>query len=145
MYKAFIPFYLICFGLFIFFTRQPDYADGEFTTGAIHFIADSVSQKPVATASFMVDKKSYVINAAYALRNLKEGEKVSIIYETSNPQQAAVYSWWGYWIKWNELIAWILIPFILLKITKEITNNPTPEALIEDIEMNKPVKRRRYD
>jgi hypothetical protein len=87
LYKAIIPFYLVCFGLYIFFTRQPDYTDGEFTTGIIHFMKDSISQKPVAKANFTVDKTFYTINAAYSLRSLKEGEKISIIYETSNPHK----------------------------------------------------------
>lgn len=145
MYKVILPFYLLCFGLYIFFTRQPDYVDGEFLTGTVHFIQDSLSKKLVAKANFITDKTLYTVNAGYSFRNLKEGENVSIIYEASNPQQAAVYSWWGYWIKWNELIASILIPTVLLYAAKAITNNPTPVALIEELEMNKAVKRRKYN
>jgi hypothetical protein len=144
MYKIILPFYLLCFGLYIFFARQPDYTDGEFTTGSIHFIEDG-SDKPLAMAIFSVDKTLYAVKAAYPLRHLTEGEKISIIYEASDPKQAAVYKWWGYWLKWNELIASILIPFILFYIAKAITSNPTPEALIEELEMDKPVKRRKYD
>jgi len=144
LYKTILPFYLLSFGLYVFFTRQPDYSDGEFTTGTIHFVKDSASQKPVARANFYVDKTSYTVDAAYFLRNLKEGEKVSMIYEASNPQQAGVYSWWGYWAKWDEIISSVLILLVLLYAATAITRNPTPKALIEDMEMDKPVKRRRY-
>lgn len=145
LYKAIIPFYIVCFGLYIFFTRQPDYLDGEFTPGTIHFIKDSSSQNFVPKATFILDSTSYAVDAKYAFRNLKEGKKVPVIFEASNPQKAAVYSWWGYWIKWDELIASILIPVIFLIVANAITSNPTPEALIEQIETDKPVKRRRYD
>jgi hypothetical protein len=39
--KAIIPFYIICITLYIFFSRHPDYQDGEFTSGIIHYIKDS--------------------------------------------------------------------------------------------------------
>jgi hypothetical protein len=142
--KAIIPFYIICVALYILFTRQPDFQDGEFTTGIIHYIKDS-SQKPTAKAIFSLDKLQDTINAAYPLRNLKEDEKVNIIYETSDPSKAAVYSWWGYWLQWDELLASVLIPVILLYAAKAITAGPTPEAVVEELEMRKPVKRRKYD
>ena len=144
MIKAIIPFYIICAALYILFTRQPDFQDGEFTTGFIRYIKDS-SQRSVARAIFSVNKSQDTINAAYPLRTLKEGEKVNIIYETSDPSKAAVYSWWGYWLQWDELVASVLIPFILLYAAKAITAGPTPEAVVEELEMRKPVKRRKYD
>ena len=144
MIKAIIPFYIICVALYILFTRQPDFQDGEFTTGFIHYIKDR-SQKPEAKAIFSVDKLKDTINAAYPLRNLTEGEKINIIYETSDPSKAAVYSWWGYWLQWDELLACVLIPLILLYAAKAITAGPTPEAVVEELEMRNPVKRRKYD
>ena len=128
----------------MFFSRRPDYQDGEFATGVIHYMKDS-TQKPVAKAIFSLDKARYVINATYPFRILKEGQNVTIIYETAEPSKAAVYAWWGYWIQWDELLASVLIPFILLSAAKAITAGPTPEALVEELEMKKPVKRRKYD
>jgi len=145
MYKAIITFYIICFALYIFFTRQPDYLDGEFTTGTVHSAEDSASKHPIEKASFSVDTTYYLINAAYPLRDITEGEKVNIIYEAANPQQAAVYRWWGYWIQWDELLVSILIPVIFLFVAKAITGNPTPESLIEQMETEKPPNRRKYD
>ena len=145
MYKAIIPFYIVCFCLYVFFTRQPDYLDGEFTTGTVHFAEDSASKQAIAKASFGVDTTYYLINAAYRLRDLTEGEKVNIIYEAANPQQAAVYRWWGYWIKWDELLVSILIPVIFLFVANAITGNPTPESLGEQMETERSPKRRKYD
>ena len=96
-------------------------------------------------ATFIVDKINYSINAEYPLRKLTAGQKVLIVFDSSNPQNAAVYNWWGYWFQWDELLASILIPFILFFAANAITKNPTPEALIEDMEMDNPVKRRKYD
>lgn len=144
MFKIILPFYIICFALYIFFTRQPDYLDGEFITGTIHFIKDS-TEKPVAKAVFAIDKTSFETNAVYPLRNLKENEQVTVIYDTSNPANAVMYNWWGYWLRWDELLASILIPLILFYAAKAITGNPTPEALIEELEMKKTIKRRKYD
>lgn len=139
MFKIILIFYIICFALYVFFTRHPEYEDGEFTSGIIHYV------NKTAKAVYIINETTYTINAAYLLRHLKENEQVIIIYDTSNPSSATVYTWWGYWLQWDELLASILIPIILLYAAKAITGNPTPEALIEDIEMDKPVKRRKYD
>ena len=144
MFKTILPFYIICFALYIFFTRQPDYLDGQFTTGIIHYIKDS-AQKPLAKVFFTIDEKTYAANAAYSLRNLRESETVTVIYDTSNPANAAVYKWWGYWLRWNELIASILIPVVLYYAAKAITANPTPETLIEELEDKERTKRKKYN
>jgi hypothetical protein len=70
---------------------------------------------------------------------------VLVIYDTSNPLNAAVYKWWGYWLRWNELIASILIPVVLYYAANAITSNPTPETLIEELEGNEHVKRKKYN
>ena len=125
--------------MYIFFTRQPDYEDGEFTNGIIHF----VNKK--ANAVFIINKITYTVEANYIFRRLKENENVNIIYDTTNPAAASVYTFWGYWLQWQEVLASILIPLVLYFAAKEITGNPTPEALIEELEMKKKIKRRKYD
>ncbi len=139
MFKTILPFYVICFLLYIFFSRQPDYLDGEFTTGNIHYIKNS------AKVFFTVDKKTFIANASYPLRKLNENEFVTIIYDTSNPAKAAVYKWWGYWLQWDEILASVIIPFILYFAATAITGNPTPEALIDELEMKRNIKRRKYN
>lgn len=143
MIKTILPFYILCFALYVFFSRQPDYLDGEFITGTIHYVKES-AQKPVAKVFFTINKSMYAVKAAYPLRSLKENEIAWIIYDTSNPASAALYKWWGYWLQWDELLASILIPAILFYIAKTITGNPTPETLIEELENKKTIKRRKY-
>jgi len=144
LFKSIIPFYIVCLGLYIFFSRRPDYQDGEFVTGVVRYIKDSTGT-PVPKAVFSLHKITDTINAGYVFRNLTEGQQVKVIYENANPSKAAVYSWWGYWLLWDELLASILIPLVLFYAAKAITAGPTPEALMEELEMQKPVKRRKYD
>ncbi|MFT4155829.1 DUF3592 domain-containing protein [Parafilimonas sp.] len=144
MIKSIVPFYIICVALYILFSRRPDYQDGEITTATIHYVADSAN-KAVPEAVFRINKDAYTVNAGYVLRNLKEGQTVQVIYETSDPSKAAVYSWWGYWLQWDELLGSILIPVIFFFAAKEITARPAPEAPAEEMEMRNPPKQRKYD
>lgn len=143
MFKTILPFYIICFALYIFFSRQPDYLDGEFATGTIHYIKDS-TQKTVAKVFFTVDKTTYNANASYPLRQLKEKESVPVIYDSANPANAALYKLWGYWLQWKELLASILIPVVLYYAATAITSNATPETLIEELE-DTSAKPRKYN
>ena len=144
MLKTVIPFYIICLALYILFSRQPDFQDGAFTPGIIHYINDSTGN-PLPRATFSINKIQYTINAAYPLLRLQEGQPITIIYETNNPSRASVYNWWGYWLQWDELLASILIPLLLLYAAKAITARPDPEALLEELEMRDPPKRKKYD
>ena len=96
-------------------------------------------------AIFSVDKKQDTIAAAYSFRHLEEGQTVKIIYETSDPSKAAVYSFLGYWLQWDELLASLLIPLLLFYVAKVITAGPTPEALVEELEMQTPTKPQKSD
>jgi hypothetical protein len=96
-------------------------------------------------AIFSITDTKDTIDAYYPLRQLKEGDRVKIIYDTTNPSKAAVYSWWGYWMKWDELLASILIPFILLYAAKAITASPAPEAVVEELEMRNKPKRKKFN
>jgi len=143
LFKTIIPFYIICLGLYISFSRRPDFQDGEFATGIIHYIKDSTG-KSVPKAIFSTNKINDTVNAGYPLRTLNEGQQVNIIYETSDPSKGAVYSWWGYWIQPGEILASVLIPLVFLFVAKAITSSPTPEAVIEEIEMSNPPTRENY-
>jgi hypothetical protein len=81
MYKIAIILYLTCFSLYILFSRQPDYFDGELTKATIHFIKDSATNKILPYAFYRTDKKDYSVNADYIFRKFTEGEKIDFIYE----------------------------------------------------------------
>ena len=134
MYKFVIILYITCFGLYILFSRQPDYFDGEKTKGIIHFMNDSATGKPYPAAVYRINKISYSINAAYLFKTYKEGEQVNIIYEASQPEKAAVYSLWGYWLQWSEILFSLVLLIGMFRAAVAITKNPTPEALIEQLE-----------
>ncbi len=137
MYKIAIILYLTCFSSYILFTRQPDYFDGEKPKAIIHFIKDSATGKSQPLAFYSLDKKTYSVKAAYLFRSFKEGDQVTVIYEASEPEKAAVYSLWGYWITWGELFFSIMLLIVLFRIAIAITKNPSPESLIRQLE-NKP-------
>lgn len=121
--KIVLPLYLVCLVLYIIFTRQPDYADGEFTPATIHFILDS-AQRKAAIATFEIDSNIYSVNAYYPLRKFKENEQVTVIYDTADPHKAAVYAWWGYWLQWKELVASFIGIILLYYAAVSITQNP---------------------
>lgn len=121
--------------MYVLFTRHPDFQDGQITTATIHFVKDSATTTTEAKAFYNYDKVEYAANTNYLFRNFKDGETVKVIFETSNPSKAAVYSWWGYWIQWDEILASIFIPVVFLYAAKAITSSPSPEALREQKEM----------
>ncbi len=143
MTKTIIILYLISFGVYVLFTRQPDYFDGIRTSGTIKMISDSTHQL-VPYADFSADEKNYQVAAGYPLRQLKQGEKVTIIYEDAQPGKAAIYAWWGYWIRWKEVLASIALILVLFQVAVALTSNPTPEALLQELEGRKK-KKRRYE
>jgi hypothetical protein len=140
--KLILTLYIVCFPLYILFSRRPDYFDGELTKGTIHFANDS-TKKLQPYAVYSVDEKKYLVNAAYLFKHYNEGETVSVIYETSQPEKGGVYSVWGYWLRWGELLFSILLLLVMYRAAVAITSNPTPESLIEQLE-DKPVRKRKY-
>ena len=143
MYKIAIILYLTCFSLYILFTRQPDYFDGELTKATIHFVKDSITNKQEPFAFYHTDKKDYSVKAGYLFRKFSEGEKVDLIFEASRPKLGAVYSWWGYWITIGELLFSVGLLIVMVYIAISVTKNPTPEALMEQLNY-KPGKKRKY-
>lgn len=142
MFKALFPAYLICFGLYILFSRQPDYFDGELTNGIIEIKNDVTGN---SFASFTYNKKTFEVPADSFFPKYNQGERVQIIYEKSQPEKAAIYGFWTYWLSPGELLGSILIPLVFGFIAYSITKNPTPEALLEEMEATKKVKKPKYD
>lgn len=144
MYKIAIILYFTCFSLYILFSRQPDYIDGELTKATIHYIKDSAANKIAPYAFYRTDRQDYSVNVDYIFREFQEGEKVDLIFEASQPRRGALYSWWGYWITTGEVLFSIGLLIVMFFIATSITKNPTPEALMEQMNY-KPVKKRKYE
>ena len=94
---------------------------------------------------YSVGKQEYRINADYAFRSYYAGDKEEVIYNPEAPEKAAVYSWWGYWVTWQELLGSIVLLIVLFQIARSVTRNPTPEGLLSELEDSAPPRRRRYD
>lgn len=124
------------------FTRRPDYFDGQAIPAIIHFQKDISKEKIVPFAYYQTGGRMYAIDAAYLFKNYRENEQIKIIYEASNPAQAGIYSWWGYWLRWQELLSSLIIYSILfyaaITITKKDGDNEMP------VQENAPVKRKKY-
>ncbi|MGI8952212.1 MAG: hypothetical protein ACR2FN_11590 [Chitinophagaceae bacterium] len=142
MYKIIIILYFICFSFYILFTRQPDYFDSEFTNAKIHYVKENNSKLIIPEAVFSAGSKTFAVDAGYIFKTYKEGENVPIIYESEQPPNAAVYSVWGYWLRWKELLASAILFIGLFQIAVAITSHPTPEGLISEIENSLPKKRK---
>jgi hypothetical protein len=134
-----IILYVVCFGCYVLFTRQPDYFDSERSTGTIvpH------NGKPVVQFSYA----NHVHYAAIEYPFLyNTGERREVIYEAADPSNAKLYAVFGYWITFGELIASIIIVALMYYVATSITKNPTPKALIEELEMGKKKPRKpKYD
>jgi len=144
MFKSVLTLYIVIFGLYILFTRQPDFFDGEKTPATVHFLVDSSSKELQAFASFSLLKKQYKIPIQQTFTRFTENETVQLIYETEHPQKAKLYTFYGYWITWQEIIASIVLCFVLFQIAVGITNNPSPESLQEQLNYS-PEKKRKYN
>ena len=146
MFKNVAILFLVVYPLYVVYSRQPDYFDGEMNRAIIHHVYDSVQKKDKEIAVYTIAHQPYSINASYPFTSLAEGEKVKIIYEVAAPENASIYRIWGYWIRWKELLSFIVLFAALYFVAVSITSHPTPEALIEEIEGDEPKPRRRkYD
>jgi hypothetical protein len=136
--------YLICFGCYILFTRQPDYFDGEKAPATIQNVYDSASKQTIPVAVYQAGGTWHKTDARYFLRPIKFGQKVTVIYETATPEIAAVYAFWGYWIGWGELLFSVVGYVLLLQIAYSVTTNPNAESFQEQLSY-KPENKRKYN
>lgn len=94
-------------------------------------------------AFYRINGESFSIPAIPVFSSFSEGETVQLICEASAPSKAAIYRFWGYWMSTGELIASIILPWAFLFFSKAITGNPTPQALLEELD-DKPIKKTKY-
>ncbi len=138
MIKLLVFLYVLCFPLYVLFTRQPDWFDSVRTPAVI------VERNNELVARFHTVSDTLYAEASYPLRSVKAGDNVEVIYEASQPQYAAVYSTWGYWIKWGEILASLALLFTVYLAAREITAGPDPSAVIDQLEENDRPRERKY-
>lgn len=144
MLKSVFILYLICFGCYILFTRQPDYFDGEKAPATIQNVYDSSLQQTIPAAVYQVNGRVYYTDARYFLRSLARKQKVRVIYETATPETAAVFTFWGYWMGWGELLFSVIGYVLLLQIAYSVTTNPNAQSFEEQLSYT-PEKKRKYN
>ena len=146
MLKNVVILFLVIYPLYVLFTREPDYFDGEMYRATIHYVYNFKHQKEKAVAVFSIEHHTYSIPAGYLFRSLTEGETVPVIYEASAPEKASLYCVWGYWVRWKELLFFIGMSIFFYLLAVNITSHPTPESLLEELEGRHPKPRKpRYD
>lgn len=132
MLRLLFVLYAVCFGCYILFTREPDYFDGEFCNGLA---------KEEGKIEYLVNNTTYTINASYIFLKIEKGKQYPIIYNTSKPQLASLHYWWGYWVRWQEILTSVLVLGLLFYLSAFITKNPTPEALLQQLEPDQPQRK----
>lgn len=145
MYKSIFILYLVCFGCYLLFTRQPDYFDGVQVPAVITKQLDSLTNKSIFKAVFNTGTKEYSVDPHYLFRSIVEGQQLTVIYETGVPEKGAVYTFWGYWITWGELVMSVILCFLLFQIAVSVTSNPSPESVIEQMEFKEEKKKKYLD
>lgn len=124
MYLKLVLFFFFIYSVTIPFSRNPDYFDGKMTEAVIQSKWDSTSKKNQLVAAFAIDEKDTIYyNPHYWGRTFSPGDTVKTIYSTSHPQDAAVYSFWGYWFVLNELLVLLGGYVILFLISLAITSS----------------------
>ena len=141
MFKSVFILYLVCFGCYILWTRQPDYFDGVKVPAVI--TKEYNAGKTTFKARYHTGTKEYVVDADYIFRNLKEGQRVTVIYETGTPEKGAVYTFWGYWLSWGELLMSAILCFLLFQVAVSVTSNPSSEAVDEQMGYTA-IKKKKY-
>jgi len=141
MTKTILIFYLVMFGIYVFFSRQPDWLDSELYPAKVVYAKDSLNQPK---AVFIYNNSQYQVDAAYPFRKLQNEDAVQVIFEYNNPRSAKFYAWWGYWIKWEELVGSIVLCIVLFQVAVAVNINPDEEAKQRDLARMPEIKRK-YD
>lgn len=146
MNKTVVIVYLVIFATYILFTRTPDYFDSASINATVHYAKDSTGTT-IPFAFYNHNGQNLKTDARYLFRDYRDGEECTVRYATDQPQKAAVYSVWGYWISWQELVGSVVLAVVLFQIAKAVTSNPTPEGLLSELEQEenkRPIRKRKY-
>jgi hypothetical protein len=143
LYKIVITLYVFVTFFYIVFTRQPDYFDSDTTYGTIQ-MKDTANQL-IPFAIFHVASDSFSVKASYPFLSLVSGQRVKIIYNTAKPSNAAVYNWWGYWFKWDEILGSILVALVFWGVAVLLNKNPAEVSLREQMIIQEGTSKRKYD
>ena len=131
MLKSAIILFVVCFLLYLPFSRQPDYFDSEITPALIEQRGDKV------IASFTEEGKSYILTLPAKQFKSQIGQRIDIRYELNQPEHAKINQAWGYWWVPSELAFALGIFVVLMGVAYATTNRPDPVSLKEQLDYKK--------
>lgn len=139
MYKTAIILYLVCFCSYILLSRVPDYFEGEFIEGVVAKAGFSSSRnQPELVVDYKAGNETFHYKTnMWFLTTYKTGQKVTIIYDPSNPSQASIFTFIGYWLQWGELFFSIFFFIVLLIAAVFITGKNDAEPLTPEDRIRK--------
>lgn len=136
MFKSAIILFVVCFLLYLPFSRQPDYFDSDKAPATIKLKDGHI------VAEYSEYGKYYFIQVDSMTYYNRIGARVEVIYELREPAHAKINQAWGYWIIPVEL-AWSFGAFVvLLGVAYATTHRPHPNAIAEQLKgTNAPKKK----
>lgn len=117
MGKFLIGFYLFTFGIYVWFSRVPDWFESDIIAAEVRVVDNS------AVAFYTVKKQEYML----PVRGKTAGETVQIIYNPSKPTEAKAYGFFSYWIDWKEVLISLGILFVGHFAAESIVANPAKQ------------------
>ena len=127
MLKSAIILFVVCFLLYLPFSRQPDYFDSDTAPATIKLKEGHI------VAEYSEYGKFYSIKVDSINYHSRIGARVEVIYELREPAHAKINQALGYWIIPVEL-AWSFGAFVvLLGVAYATTHRPHPNAIAEQL------------
>ena len=125
--KSAIILFVVCFLLYLPFSREPDYFDSDTAPATIKLMDGN------RVAEYSEYGKDYSIKVDSMTYHDRIGDRVEVIYELREPAHAKINQAWGYWIFPVEL-AWSFGAFVfLLGVAYATTHRPHPSAIAEQL------------
>ncbi len=125
--KSAIILFVVCFLLYLPFSRQPDYFDSDTAPATIKWKEGHI------VAEYSEYGKYYAIKVDSMTYQNRIGARVEVIYELREPAHAKINQAWGYWIIPEEL-AWSFGAFVvLIGVAYATTHRPHPNAIAEQL------------
>ena len=143
LYRTASVLFFVCFGIYILFSRQPDYFSSDTAIGTIQKtpITDTsilrkhhIAPADYPVVKYAVGKQEYYLNEkdnVLAKVGLSES-KVTVIFEADYPEKAAIYKITGYWIVLDEVVIFLFAYALLFGVAIAVTGKSKSETLEED-------------
>lgn len=150
LYRTASVLFLVCFGIYILFSRQPDYFSSDTAIGTIQNVpltdTSILNKYKIDAGDYPVVK--YAVGRQVYYLNEKDnilakvglsGSKVTVIFDADYPAKAAIYKLTGYWIVLDEVVIFLLAYALLFGVAIAVTGKTKMETL-EDDELTRQTK-----